>query len=42
MTLKKIMELYEHYKNYYDFTLSKMSYQEIEEKANHRGELFSD
>lgn len=42
MTLKKIMKLYEHYKNYYDFTLSRMSYQELEEKANHRGELFSD
>lgn len=42
MTLKKFMQLYEHYKNYYDFTLSKMTYQELEEKANHRGEMFLD
>lgn len=36
------MNLYEHYKNNYDFTLSKMSYQELDEKNNHRGEMFSD
>lgn len=42
MTLKKILNLYKHYKNHYDFTLAKISYQELEERANHRGELFSD
>lgn len=42
MTLKKFNKLYEHYKMNYDFRLSKMSYQELEEKANHRGEMFSD
>jgi len=42
MTLKKFLKLYEHYKNYYDFTLSKQTYSEIEERANHKGELFSD
>jgi hypothetical protein len=42
MTLKKILDLYEHYKNNYDFQLKKVSYRELEEKANHRGELFPD
>ncbi len=42
MTLRKFYKLYAHYKNHYDFTLCKMSYQELEEKANHRGEMFSD
>lgn len=42
MTLRKFTRLYGHYKNHYDFKLTKMTYQELEEKANHRGELFSD
>lgn len=42
MTLKKILNLYEHYKNNYDFQLKKVSYRELEEKTNHRGELFPD
>lgn len=42
MTLKNFFELYEHYKNYYDFTLTKITYQELKEKANHRGEMFND
>jgi len=42
MTLRKLLNLYEHYKNNYDFTLSKMSYQEMTEKINHKGEMFSD
>lgn len=41
MTLKKLLKLYEHYKSNYDFTLSRISYQELEERVNHRGELFS-
>lgn len=42
MTLKKIFNLYKHYKSNYDFQLKKISYSDLEEKANHRGELFSD
>jgi len=42
MTLKKIMSLYKHYKNNYDFQLARVSYSELEEKINHQGELFSD
>lgn len=42
MTLRKLLNLYEYYKNNYDFTLSKMSYQELDERINHRGELFTD
>jgi hypothetical protein len=32
MTLGKLMNLYNHYQNHYDFTLSKMTYRELEEK----------
>lgn len=42
MTLRRFTKLYEYYKNRYDFTLSKMTYRELEEKTNHRGEMFSD
>lgn len=42
MTLKKILTLYDHYKNNYDFKLSQITYKELEERANHRGELFPD
>ena len=42
MTLKKILSLYEHYKNNYDFQLKKVTYKELEEKISHRGELFPD
>lgn len=42
MTLRKFTKLYKHYKMNYDFRLSKMSYQELDEKINHRGEMFSD
>ena len=42
MTLKKLLSLYEHYKNNYDFKLKQITYTELEEKINHQGELFSD
>ena len=42
MTLKKLLSLYEHYKNNYDFKLKQITYAELEEKINHQGELFSD
>lgn len=42
MTLKKFLKLYKHYKNNYDFQLAHISYSELEEKINHRGELFDD
>lgn len=31
MTLKQWIDLYSHYKNHYDFTLSKRTYKELEE-----------
>ena len=34
--------LYRHYKNNYDFMLSKMSYRELEDKINHDGEFIRD
>lgn len=42
MTLRKMLNLYKHYKNNYDFQLKKVSYSELEEKINHQGELFAD
>ena len=42
MTLKKLLSLYKHYKNNYDFKLKQITYTELEEKINHQGELFSD
>lgn len=42
MTLRKILKLYEHYKNNYDFQLKQIAYSELEERNNHRGELFDD
>lgn len=42
MTLSKLMKLYRHYKDDYDFKLSGKTYAEIEEKANHEGEFIPD
>ena len=42
MTLKKLLKLYKHHKNYYDFTLSKRTYRELEEYADHEGEFLPD
>lgn len=42
MTIRKLLALYQHYKNNYDFGLQKLTYYELEKKINHRGELFDD
>nr|DAY60634.1 MAG TPA: SARAH domain protein [Caudoviricetes sp.] len=42
MTLRKLLKLYRHYKNNYDFRLKGISYSELEERINHQGELFDD
>ena len=42
MTYWKFNKLYSHYKFYYDFKLSKQTYQEIEELSAHEGEFFCD
>ena len=42
MTLKKLLKLYKHYKNHYDFTLSGRTYRELEEYADHEGEFLPD
>ena len=42
MTLKKLLMLYKHYKNDYDFRLSGWSYSKMEEEANHEGEFIRD
>ena len=42
MTLKKLLKLYRHYKNHYDFTLSEKTYRELEEIADHEGEFLPD
>ena len=42
MTLGKLLKLYKYYKNDYDFRLSKRTYYEMEEKANHEGEFLPD
>ena len=34
--------MYEHYKNDYDFKLSKMTYRELDEYINHDGEFLPD
>ena len=44
MTFKKWHGLYKNFKNYYDFTLTKKSFREIEEKIEKEesGEWFDD
>lgn len=42
MTLGKLMKLYQHYQNYYDFTLKKISYRELEAKINESEEWIPD
>ena len=40
MTFSKLIKLYKHYKNNYDFKLKNVTYFELEERINHQGELF--
>lgn len=42
MTLKKLLKLYKHYKNNYDFKLSGRTYRELEEIIDHDGEFLPD
>lgn len=42
MTLSKLLKMYKHYKNNYDFQLTRKSYHELEELANHDGEFLPD
>ena len=42
MTLKKLLTLYKHYKNDYDFKLSGHSYRELQEIIDHDGEFLPD
>ena len=42
MTLGKLLRLYKHYKNNYDFKLSNISYRQLDEEYAHRGELFAE
>lgn len=38
MTIRKFLKLYSHYKDYYDFTLAKVSYKQAEKQANEEEE----
>lgn len=42
MTLRKLLKMYKHYKNNYDFKLSGKTYREMEEIAEHEGEFLPD
>lgn len=42
MTLRKLLKLYKHYKNNYDFKLSGKSYRELEDMFMHDGEFIRD
>jgi len=42
MTLGELMNLYNHYQNYYDFTLSKRTYKELEQKIMEEEEWIPD
>lgn len=42
MTLRKLLKLYKHYKNDYDFRLKKVSYKELDEYVAHDGEFLPD
>jgi len=42
MTFKRLMQMYKHYKNNYDFNLSGRSYRELEEYIDHQGEFLPD
>lgn len=42
MTLGKLLKLYNHYKNHYDFKLSGKSYKELDDMVAHDGEFIRD
>ena len=42
MTFRKLLKLYKHFKDNYDFKLSGKSYHEVEEQVSHEGEFLPD
>jgi uncharacterized protein YjiS (DUF1127 family) len=42
MTLAKLLKLYKHYKNDYDFKMSNRTYRELQEMIDHEGEFLPD
>lgn len=42
MTFKRLMQMYKHYKNNYDFNLSRTSYRELDEYVSTQGEFLPD
>lgn len=42
MTLRKLLSLYKHYKNNYDFQLKKVTYAQLDEAIAHEGEWLPD
>jgi hypothetical protein len=42
MTLNKLLKLYKHYKNNYDFKLSGKTYRELQDMIDHEGEFIRD
>jgi hypothetical protein len=42
MTLGKLLKLYKHYKNDYDFKMSNRTYRELQEMFDHEGEFLPD
>lgn len=42
MTLGKLLKLYKHYKNDYDFKMSNRTYKELQEMFDHEGEFLPD
>ena len=42
MTIKKLLNLYKHYKNNYDFQKSGRTYRELEDMVDHDGEFIRD
>ena len=42
MTFKRLMQMYKHYKNNYDFKVSGRTYAEVEDYINHKGEFLPD
>lgn len=42
MTLNKLLKLYKHYKNNYDFRLTHRTYRELEDMIDHEGEFIRD
>ena len=42
MTMKKLLKLYKHYKNNYDFKIRGITYAELDDFIDHQGEFLPD